>query len=347
MTAVERVDEPTAQEVVVAAVKDVIANLTTQATPLQKDQVTEELDPGSSSSSPGVFDRVVQKAKDLYNMLTDSGEAVVSDQQSQLGVEKMDGDITVGMKQEEEQHEIVAFLLWALETGSSLAMIIGGVVPYIPQYLTMKEKGSAKGFSTYVCLALLVANTLRILFWFGKHYETPLLIQSILMNIAMFALIHLCVSLNKKEQIIKEQEKIFTDFELKTFWQWTDFQSYVECIMTLAVFGGVLMYFFCDFAPFVETIGFVSLFTEAMLGLPQFHRNFKNKSTYGMSIQMVLMWTCGDIFKTSYFILRAAPAQFFICGSLQVCIDLSILTQVFLYRENTNRRRKQSLHLHT
>ena len=33
---------------------------------------------------------------------------------------------------------------------------------------------------------------------------------------------------------------------------------------------------------------------------------------------MVFMWTCGDIFKTSYFYLRQTPPQFFICGSLQV-----------------------------
>ena len=47
-------------------------------------------------------------------------------------------------------------------------------------------------------------------------------------------------------------------------------------------------------------------------------RNFKNRSTYGMSLQMVVMWTCGDVFKTSYFYLRDTPAQFFICGALQV-----------------------------
>lgn len=72
------------------------------------------------------------------------------------------------------------------------------------------------------------------------------------------------------------------DFELRHFWQWTDFQSYVECIMSLGVIGGVLMYFLSGFDPFVETVGFVAVFTEAMLGVPQFYRNLRNKSTYGM-----------------------------------------------------------------
>ena len=48
------------------------------------------------------------------------------------------------------------------------------------------------------CLNTITFYFLRIVFWFGKHYETPLLIQSILMNICMFALVQLCVKVNTK-----------------------------------------------------------------------------------------------------------------------------------------------------
>ena len=48
---------------------------------------------------------------------------------------------------------------------ASSAMIFGGVVPYIPQYFEIKRTNNAEGFSTFVCLTLLIANTLRILFW--------------------------------------------------------------------------------------------------------------------------------------------------------------------------------------
>lgn len=51
------------------------------------------------------------------------------------------------------------------------------------------------------------------------------------------------------------------------------------------------------------------------------------------------MWSCGDIFKTTYFLLREAPPQFWICGSIQVGVDLLILLQVFIYRGNTERNR--------
>lgn len=44
-------------------------------------------------------------------------------------------------------------------------IIFGGVIPYIPQYAEIKNTSNTEGFSTYVCLTLLIANTLRILFW--------------------------------------------------------------------------------------------------------------------------------------------------------------------------------------
>ena len=44
-------------------------------------------------------------------------------------------------------------------------MVFGGVVPYIPQYSKIRKTRDSEGFSTFVCLVLLVANILRILFW--------------------------------------------------------------------------------------------------------------------------------------------------------------------------------------
>jgi hypothetical protein len=46
---------------------------------------------------------------------------------------------------------------------------------------------------------------------------------------------------------------------------------------------------------------------------------------------MVLMWTSGDLFKTTYFILRSSPVQFWLCGILQVTLDLMVLSQVYFY----------------
>merc|ERR1712223_1295162 len=240
-----------------------------------------------------------------------------------------------------------SILIKLVTLGCEFAMMIGGVVPYVPQYIAIRSSGNTKGFSLYVCLALIVANILRILFWFGRHYEIPLLIQSILMNIAMFALIHLCVHVNNQDRIAGQyKEHVFTDFEPEHFWKWTDFQSYLECTVCFVAITSFVMYLLLKYDPFVETVGFLAVFTEAMLGTPQFYRNFTNKSTYGMSLQMVLMWTCGDVFKTTYFYLRKTPPQFVICGMLQVMVDVAILTQVWLYYENTAKRKKTQINMH-
>lgn len=79
-------------------------------------------------------------------------------------------------------------LMQIVSAVSSGFMIFGGVVPYIPQYRMISRSRNAQGFSTLVCLSLLVANILRILFWFGHPFEAPLLLQSIIMILCMIVL---------------------------------------------------------------------------------------------------------------------------------------------------------------
>ena len=61
--------------------------------------------------------------------------------------------------------EMYAMLVELVTWISIGSMIFGGVVPYIPQYRTIRKTRAAEGFSTFVCLVLLIANILRILFW--------------------------------------------------------------------------------------------------------------------------------------------------------------------------------------
>ncbi|CAH1779997.1 unnamed protein product [Owenia fusiformis] len=196
---------------------------------------------------------------------------------------------------------------------ASGAMVFGGIIPYIPQYRDIKRTQNSEGFSTFVCLTLLIANTLRILFWFGRHFETPLLLQSIIMNITMLVMVRLCVNVRNKSDIIPVKPRKFSDFDSKYFWRWTDFSSYVQFLLALTTVVGLLTNIFLEVPVYIETLGFLAVFIEALLGTPQFYKNFQNKSTDGMSIKMVLMWTSGDVFKTIYFIIRSAPAQFWKC----------------------------------
>nr|XP_010584980.1 PQ-loop repeat-containing protein 1 isoform X2 [Loxodonta africana] len=230
--------------------------------------------------------------------------------------------------------------------GAAGAMVFGGVVPYIPQYRDIRRTQNADGFSTYVCLVLLVANILRILFWFGRHFESPLLWQSIIMILTMLLMLRLCTEVRvtnelnlkrrsfadgKDEEIRVPLRRSYLDFDLHHFWRWSSFMDYVQCVLAFSGVAGYITYLCIDSALFVETLGFLAVFTEAMLGVPQLCRNHRHRSTEGMSIKMVLMWTSGDTFKTAYFLLNRVPLQFSVCGLLQVLVDLAILLQAYTY----------------
>ncbi|KAJ8273305.1 hypothetical protein GJAV_G00100060 [Gymnothorax javanicus] len=210
------------------------------------------------------------------------------------------------------------------------AMVFGGVVPYIPQYRDIRRTQNSEGFSIYVCLVLLVANILRILFRFGRYFETPLLWQSIIMIITMLIMLNLCTDVRVASEL-NTKRRSFIDFDWNYFWLWSRFVDYLQCMLSFTAVAAYITYLLLDSFLFVEMLGFLAVFSEAMLGVPQLYCNYQNKSTEGMSIKMVCMWTSGDTFKTGYFLVTQAPVQFWICGLLQVCVDFAILFQVYYY----------------
>lgn len=52
------------------------------------------------------------------------------------------------------------------------------------------------------------------------------------------------------------------------------------------------------------------------------------------SVKMVLLWTAGDVFKTTYFVMNESPTQFVVCGLVQILIDVAILMQVLFYNQD-------------
>ena len=96
---------------------------------------------------------------------------------------------------------------------------------------------------------------------------------------------------------VKGAKYSVSDFEAEHFWQWTDFQSFIECTVCFVAVGSFIMYLLLKYDPFVETVGFLAVFTEAMLGTPQFYRNFTNKSTYGMRFANWLITVHSTVFK--------------------------------------------------
>uniref|UniRef100_A0ABI7VST3 Solute carrier family 66 member 2 n=1 Tax=Felis catus TaxID=9685 RepID=A0ABI7VST3_FELCA len=133
------------------------------------------------------------------------------------------------------------------------------------------------------------------------------------------------------EAIKPPPRRSYLDFDPRHFWHWSSFGDYVQCVVAFTGVAGYITYLSIDSALFVETLGFLAVLTEAMLGVPQLYRNYRHQSTEGMSIKMVFMWTSGDAFKTAYFLLNGAPLQFSVCGLLQVLVDLAILGQAYAF----------------
>ena len=72
------------------------------------------------------------------------------------------------------------------------------------------------------------------------------------------------------------------DFDSKHFWNWTAFSSYVQFMLLFCASGGLFTYILLNQSVFIESLGFLALICEAMLGVPQFYKNFQNRSTKGM-----------------------------------------------------------------
>lgn len=73
----------------------------------------------------------------------------------------MDSEVVL---QEEDIEGTWTLLSWL----ASSLMVFGGALPYVPQYQEIQSSNNSEGFSTRVCLVLLIANILRIFFWWGR-----------------------------------------------------------------------------------------------------------------------------------------------------------------------------------
>lgn len=231
--------------------------------------------------------------------------------------------------QEEDMEGSWTLLSWL----ASCLMVFGGALPYVPQYQEIQRSSNTEGFSTRVCLVLLIANILRIFFWIGKQFELTLLLQSVVMILTMFAMLHLCCTVQNTNRISTKQHRL-SELDLRYFWKWSAFEDYLLFCFGFTVLCAVVTLLLLDSAVFVETLGSLAVMFEAMLGFPQLLQNFQNSSTRGMSVKMVLLWTAGDVFKTTYFVMNESPAQFWVCGSVQILIDVAILLQVLFYNRD-------------
>ncbi|XP_041852544.1 solute carrier family 66 member 2 isoform X1 [Melanotaenia boesemani] len=186
----------------------------------------------------------------------------------------MDSEVAL---QEEDMDGSWTLLSWL----ASLLMVFGGALPYVPQFQEIQRSSNTEGFSTRVCLVLLIANILRIFFWIGKQFELTLLLQSVVMILTMFAMLHLCCTVQNTNRVSTKQHRL-TDLNLQYFWKWSAVEDYLLFCFGFTVLCAVVTMLLLDSAVFVEMLGFLAVMFEAMLGVPQLLQNFHNHSTKGM-----------------------------------------------------------------
>lgn len=123
---------------------------------------------------------------------------------------------------------------------------------------------------------------------------------------------------------------------VESFWYYKTYQQYLNVIGVVVVALALLTAAFKDSEVFVATMGTWSSVIEAMLGVPQFYLNFSKKNTQGLAPLLIMMWLFGDFYKLTYYISTSSPIQLIFCSVFQICTDVSILSQFWIYRENNN-----------
>ena len=65
--------------------------------------------------------------------------------------------------------------------------------------------------------------------------------------------------------------------------------DYFYAVLLFISVGSYITFVFLEYAVYIELIGFLAVFTEAMLGVPQFYKNYQNHSTSGMRLVINLI----------------------------------------------------------
>lgn len=229
-----------------------------------------------------------------------------------------------------------------IKYSADILMIFIPSIGYIFQAMKFKQTKSSKGFARFLCLLLLIANILRVFFWFGKKFSLPLLFQAIIVIISQIYLIH--VYLEYQEDLPMKTEKTMNEYltnwketlSPKKIWNWNDEIEYYKFILFIIVFLSII----CTVVgtkniQFYEILGTLSVSCETFIELPQIKENCMIKNTKNLSGTMVFMWFVGDLFKTTYNLMYKSPMQMIIGGIIMNCEDIILSSQFLVYDENS------------
>ena len=201
---------------------------------------------------------------------------------------------------------------------ADILMIFVPSIGYFFQAKKFKETKSSKGFAKFLCLLILLANILRVFFWFGKKFSLILLYQSIVVILSQIYLIH--VYLEYQEDFPVKSEKNISEYLInwsetlspRKIWNWDDEIEYYKFIIFLVVIFSIICRIGKNSSQLFEILGIISVSFETFIELPQIKENCMTKDIRNLSGEMVFMWFAGDLFKTSYNFIYHSPLQIII-----------------------------------
>lgn len=225
------------------------------------------------------------------------------------------------------------------------SMAVGPGLSYVPQYCDLQRTRSCKGFSSAICFILLTSSILRILSYIMERYDFAMLLQSILMVVAQLLVLHLIVRLSSRgiasEDATTSHPNAPTETQskqrrsyLQAFWAWSSFAEYVLFLAIFTAFFGaiVALQVLWIQSPILPKVSlYVSTLLESTLCMPQFYKNWRNKSTHGLNKMLVAAWIAGDAYKLGYAVLFKTGGAFVVCPVIQLAVDFAIICQFVMY----------------
>jgi len=225
-------------------------------------------------------------------------------------------------------------------------IIISPITSYADQTYSMHRAKSSAGFSLDIPLIMLVASMLKVFYYPGARFDTALLIQAFIMIVIQLVLLKIALdhrpspSSKGGEAAIPFAGARDREFDIPrpyNFWQWRSHKPYWQFLLYLFISLVALELLISPiptlYALYSAGLGTIGLSVEATLPLPQILSNYKSRSCKGFRVSVIANWIAGDMMKMFWFFTATSeiPWTFKLCGIFQMCCDLFLGGQYFVY----------------
>ncbi|KAF2272663.1 uncharacterized protein EI97DRAFT_470226 [Westerdykella ornata] len=218
------------------------------------------------------------------------------------------------------------------------------ITSYADQIYSIHRARTSAGFSLDIPLIMLVSSILKVFYWFGAHYSTSLLLQSLLMITVHLLLLH--IALTHRPPLPHPSTTPFAHTTAPArrpydFWQWRSTRPYWTFLSYFALTLLVLHILISPssepvFKAYANLLGYIALAIEATLPIPQLLANYRRRGCKGFRLSVVVNWILGDTFKMWFFFASGSgeggvPLAFKICGVFQALCDLGLGMQFWIW----------------